>query len=130
MHVSEGPGSTQEISSKANPQSKFPHEFFLNPVEYQEPFRKSKKPSLNISSVSHVHEGYEKWVDGGKRKLPLENVTQSGLLGGNPGFTLQHKPFHNLICLFHWFDMEPIGKTVQSLEQIEACEYDQSLLIF
>ncbi|MBW0465906.1 hypothetical protein O181_005621 [Austropuccinia psidii MF-1] len=24
MHVSEGPGSTPEISSKANPQSKFP----------------------------------------------------------------------------------------------------------
>ncbi|MBW0465184.1 hypothetical protein O181_004899 [Austropuccinia psidii MF-1] len=24
MHVSEGPGSTQEISLKANPQSKFP----------------------------------------------------------------------------------------------------------
>ncbi|MBW0529454.1 hypothetical protein O181_069169 [Austropuccinia psidii MF-1] len=31
MHVSEGPGSTPEISSKANPQSKFPPEFLLNP---------------------------------------------------------------------------------------------------
>ncbi|MBW0516853.1 hypothetical protein O181_056568 [Austropuccinia psidii MF-1] len=31
MHVSEGPGSTPEISSKANPQSKFPHDFLLNP---------------------------------------------------------------------------------------------------
>ncbi|MBW0568737.1 hypothetical protein O181_108452 [Austropuccinia psidii MF-1] len=29
MHVSEGPGSTPQISSKANPQSKFPHEFSL-----------------------------------------------------------------------------------------------------
>ncbi|MBW0537024.1 hypothetical protein O181_076739 [Austropuccinia psidii MF-1] len=32
MHVSEGPGSTPEISSKANPQSNFSHEFLLHPV--------------------------------------------------------------------------------------------------
>ncbi|MBW0492396.1 hypothetical protein O181_032111 [Austropuccinia psidii MF-1] len=42
MHVSEGPGSTPEISSKANPQSKFPRDFLLNPgqnpVVSQEPF--------------------------------------------------------------------------------------------
>ncbi|MBW0572128.1 hypothetical protein O181_111843 [Austropuccinia psidii MF-1] len=42
MHVSEGPGSTQETSSKANQKSKFPHDFLLNPgqnpVESQEPF--------------------------------------------------------------------------------------------
>ncbi|MBW0468235.1 hypothetical protein O181_007950 [Austropuccinia psidii MF-1] len=31
MHVSEGPASTPEISSKANPQSKFPCDFLLNP---------------------------------------------------------------------------------------------------
>ncbi|MBW0484113.1 hypothetical protein O181_023828 [Austropuccinia psidii MF-1] len=41
MHVSEGPGSTPEISSKANPQ-----DFLLNPgwnpVESQEPFGQSK----------------------------------------------------------------------------------------
>ncbi|MBW0470035.1 hypothetical protein O181_009750 [Austropuccinia psidii MF-1] len=30
MHASEGPGSTPEISSKANPQSKFPNDFLLN----------------------------------------------------------------------------------------------------
>ncbi|MBW0462184.1 hypothetical protein O181_001899 [Austropuccinia psidii MF-1] len=30
IHVSEGPGSTPEISSKANPQSKFSHDFLLN----------------------------------------------------------------------------------------------------
>ncbi|MBW0482826.1 hypothetical protein O181_022541 [Austropuccinia psidii MF-1] len=42
MHVSEGPGSTPEMSSKANSQSKFPCEFFLNPgqnpVTSQDPF--------------------------------------------------------------------------------------------
>ncbi|MBW0533460.1 hypothetical protein O181_073175 [Austropuccinia psidii MF-1] len=42
MHVSEGPGSTPEISSKANPSSKFPPEFLLNPgqnpVASQDPF--------------------------------------------------------------------------------------------
>ncbi|MBW0503535.1 hypothetical protein O181_043250 [Austropuccinia psidii MF-1] len=31
MHVSERPGSTPEITSKANPQSKYPRYFLLNP---------------------------------------------------------------------------------------------------
>ncbi|MBW0536315.1 hypothetical protein O181_076030 [Austropuccinia psidii MF-1] len=31
MHVSECPGSTLQISSKANPQSKFSPDFLLNP---------------------------------------------------------------------------------------------------
>ncbi|MBW0472213.1 hypothetical protein O181_011928 [Austropuccinia psidii MF-1] len=30
-HVSEGPESTSEISSKPNPQSKLPRDFLLNP---------------------------------------------------------------------------------------------------
>ncbi|MBW0563979.1 hypothetical protein O181_103694 [Austropuccinia psidii MF-1] len=42
MHVSEGPGSTPEISSNANPQPKYPRDFLLNlgwnPVTSQEPF--------------------------------------------------------------------------------------------
>ncbi|MBW0542282.1 hypothetical protein O181_081997 [Austropuccinia psidii MF-1] len=42
MHVSEGQGSKPEISSKANPQCKFPHELLLNPgrnpVASQDPF--------------------------------------------------------------------------------------------
>ncbi|MBW0465472.1 hypothetical protein O181_005187 [Austropuccinia psidii MF-1] len=42
MHVSEGPGSIPEISSKANPQSKFPCDLLVNPVcnpvVSQEPF--------------------------------------------------------------------------------------------
>ncbi|MBW0582796.1 hypothetical protein O181_122511 [Austropuccinia psidii MF-1] len=42
MHVSEGPRSKPEISSKANPQLKFPCEFLLNPgpnpVASQDPF--------------------------------------------------------------------------------------------
>ncbi|MBW0467588.1 hypothetical protein O181_007303 [Austropuccinia psidii MF-1] len=33
MLVSEGPGSIPEISSKANPQCKFPQDFLLNPVQ-------------------------------------------------------------------------------------------------
>ncbi|MBW0477902.1 hypothetical protein O181_017617 [Austropuccinia psidii MF-1] len=42
MHVPEGPASTPEISSKANPQYKYPQDFLLNPglnpVASQEPF--------------------------------------------------------------------------------------------
>ncbi|MBW0593250.1 hypothetical protein O181_132965 [Austropuccinia psidii MF-1] len=79
MHVSEGPESTLQISSKANPQSKFPREFLLNPgrnpVASQDPFGRSKQPTLNIQSGSQVHVGNEKWVDGGQQKRPLENVT-------------------------------------------------------
>ncbi|MBW0502103.1 hypothetical protein O181_041818 [Austropuccinia psidii MF-1] len=52
MHLSEGPGSTPEISSKANSQSKFPREFLLNPGQNpfasQDPFGRSKQPTLNI----------------------------------------------------------------------------------
>ncbi|MBW0500935.1 hypothetical protein O181_040650 [Austropuccinia psidii MF-1] len=69
MDVSDGPESTPQISSKANPQSKFPCEFLLNPG-------------------SQVHVGNEKQVDGRRQKRPLENVTWSGLLEGNPGLTL------------------------------------------
>ncbi|MBW0469415.1 hypothetical protein O181_009130 [Austropuccinia psidii MF-1] len=92
MDVSEGPVSTPEISSKANPQSKFPCEFLLNPgrnpVASQDPFGRSKQPTLNIPSGSQVHVGNEKGFDGGKQKRPLQNVTLSGLLEGNPGLTL------------------------------------------
>ncbi|MBW0516776.1 hypothetical protein O181_056491 [Austropuccinia psidii MF-1] len=52
MNVSEGPGSTPQISSKANPKSKFPCDFLLNPgcnpVVSQEPFGKSKQPKRNV----------------------------------------------------------------------------------
>ncbi|MBW0552953.1 hypothetical protein O181_092668 [Austropuccinia psidii MF-1] len=92
MHVSEGPGSNPEISSKANIQSKFPCDFLLNPswnpVTSQEPFGQSKQPTLNITSGSHVHVGNEKRLDGGRQKRILENATWSGLLEGNPGLTL------------------------------------------
>ncbi|MBW0518619.1 hypothetical protein O181_058334 [Austropuccinia psidii MF-1] len=67
--VFEVPGSIPEISSKANPQSKFPQDFLLNPggnpVASQEPFGQSKQPSLNIPSGSQVHVGHENLVDGG-----------------------------------------------------------------
>ncbi|MBW0533842.1 hypothetical protein O181_073557 [Austropuccinia psidii MF-1] len=90
--VSEEPGSTPEISSKANPQLKFPRDFLLNPgwnlVVSQEPFGQSEQPTLKIPSGSQVQVGHEKWVDGGWQKRPLENVTWSGLLKGNTGLTL------------------------------------------
>ncbi|MBW0506141.1 hypothetical protein O181_045856 [Austropuccinia psidii MF-1] len=72
MKVSEGPESTPQISSKANPQSKFPWEFLLNPghnpVTSQDPFGQSKQPTLNIPSGSQVHVVDERLVDGGKKK--------------------------------------------------------------
>ncbi|MBW0496633.1 hypothetical protein O181_036348 [Austropuccinia psidii MF-1] len=72
MHVSEGPGSTPEISSKANPQSKNPREFLLNPgwnpVVSEEHFGQCKQPTLNIPSGSQVHVGHEKPVNSGRQK--------------------------------------------------------------
>ncbi|MBW0544865.1 hypothetical protein O181_084580 [Austropuccinia psidii MF-1] len=56
MHVSEGPEGTPQISSNANPQSKFPCEFLLNPgrnpMASQDPFARSKQPTHNIPSGS------------------------------------------------------------------------------
>ncbi|MBW0540381.1 hypothetical protein O181_080096 [Austropuccinia psidii MF-1] len=110
MDVSEGTESTPQISSKANPQSKFQPEFLLNPgrnsVTSQDPFGQSKQPPLNIPSGSQVHVGSEKQVDGGQQKRPLENVTRSGLLEGNPGLMLHQ-------------NMAPKGKSVRSQEPIE-----------
>ncbi|MBW0571123.1 hypothetical protein O181_110838 [Austropuccinia psidii MF-1] len=92
MHVSEGPEGTSQISSNTNTQSKFPREFphnpGWNPVASQDPFGQSKQPILNITSGSQVHAGNEKRVDGWRQKRPFENVTWSGLLDGNQGFTL------------------------------------------
>ncbi|MBW0580180.1 hypothetical protein O181_119895 [Austropuccinia psidii MF-1] len=72
MHVSQGPEGTPQISSNANPQSKFPREFLLNPgwnpVASQDPFGQSKQPTLNIPSGSQVHVGNERRVDGGRQK--------------------------------------------------------------
>ncbi|MBW0509565.1 hypothetical protein O181_049280 [Austropuccinia psidii MF-1] len=88
----EGPEGTPQISSNANPQSKFPREFLLNPgqnpVAFQDPFGQSKQSTLNIPSGSQVHVGNEKWVDGRQQKIPLENVAWNGLLEGNTGLTL------------------------------------------
>ncbi|MBW0594162.1 hypothetical protein O181_133877 [Austropuccinia psidii MF-1] len=51
MHVSEGPEGTPQISSKANPQSKFPCELLLNPgrnpVASQDPLDEvNSQPSI------------------------------------------------------------------------------------
>ncbi|MBW0500313.1 hypothetical protein O181_040028 [Austropuccinia psidii MF-1] len=106
MHVSEGPGSTPEISSKSNPQYEFPGHFLLNPdwnlVASQEPFGKSKHPTLKILTGSQLHMGHEKRVDGGQQKRPLENVTWSGLSGGSLGLTLhQSDELYASSSLFH-----------------------------
>ncbi|MBW0467093.1 hypothetical protein O181_006808 [Austropuccinia psidii MF-1] len=78
MHVSEWPGSTPEISSKANSHLKYPQDFLLNPgrnpVVSQEPFGQSKQPTLNIPSGAQVHVGHENLVDGGWQKRQLENI--------------------------------------------------------
>ncbi|MBW0589216.1 hypothetical protein O181_128931 [Austropuccinia psidii MF-1] len=123
MRVSEGPESTPQISSKANPQSKFPREFLLNPgwnlVASQDPFGQSKQPTLKSPTGSQIHVGNEKRVDDGRRKRLLENVTQSGLSEGNPGLTLHQ-------------NMAPKGKSVQSQEQIEDRDelYASSPLVY
>ncbi|MBW0579729.1 hypothetical protein O181_119444 [Austropuccinia psidii MF-1] len=113
MHVSEGPEGTPQISSNTNPQSKFPHEFLLNPVwnpvASQDPFAQSKQPTLNIPSGSQVHVGNEKRVNGGRHKRLLENSTWWGLLEGNSGFILHQ-------------NMAPKGNSVQSQEPIEDCD--------
>ncbi|MBW0581622.1 hypothetical protein O181_121337 [Austropuccinia psidii MF-1] len=70
MHVSQAPEGTPQISSNANPQSKFPRECLLNPswnpVPSQDPFAQRKQPTLNIPSGSQVHVGNERRVDGGR----------------------------------------------------------------
>ncbi|MBW0529495.1 hypothetical protein O181_069210 [Austropuccinia psidii MF-1] len=112
MHVSDGPGSTPEISSKANSQSKFACDFLLNPgwnpVASHELFGQNKQPTLNTLLGSQVHVGHEKWVDGGLQKRPLENLTWSGILEGNPGLTLHQ-------------NIGPKGKTFQSQKPIKDC---------
>ncbi|MBW0588317.1 hypothetical protein O181_128032 [Austropuccinia psidii MF-1] len=80
-----------QISSNANPQSKFPCELLnpvWNPVASHDPFGQSKQTTRNIPSGSQAHVGNEKRVDGGRLKRPFQNVTWSGLSEGNPGLTL------------------------------------------
>ncbi|MBW0568332.1 hypothetical protein O181_108047 [Austropuccinia psidii MF-1] len=130
MHVSEGPGSTPEISSKANPQSKFPREFFLNPgqnpVTSQDPFGQSKQPTLDTPSESQAHVGDEKQIDGGKRKRPLQNVTRSGLSEGNPGLMLHQKKVNGH---HHPYASKPrTGHSSSSREKIVDDEYDKMSL--
>ncbi|MBW0539423.1 hypothetical protein O181_079138 [Austropuccinia psidii MF-1] len=80
------------MSSKANQQSKYPQDFLLNPgwnaLTSQQPFWKSKQPTLNIPAGSQVHVGHEKLIEGGWQKRPLEDVSQSELSEGNLGLTL------------------------------------------
>ncbi|MBW0533814.1 hypothetical protein O181_073529 [Austropuccinia psidii MF-1] len=75
----------------------------------QDPFGQSKQLTLNIQSGSQAHVGDETQVGGGQQKRPLENVTQSGLLEGNPGLNIHQ-------------NMAPKGKSVQSQEPIKYCD--------
>ncbi|MBW0460558.1 hypothetical protein O181_000273 [Austropuccinia psidii MF-1] len=72
MHVSEEPGSTPEILSKAKTQSKFPPDFLLNPgwnpVKSPKPLGQSKQPYRNIPSGSQVHVGHEEGLMVGDKK--------------------------------------------------------------
>ncbi|MBW0503398.1 hypothetical protein O181_043113 [Austropuccinia psidii MF-1] len=113
MHVFEGPGSTPEISSKANSQLKSPPDFLINPgrkpVVSQEPFGRRKQPTLNNPSGSQAHVGHEKLVGGGWQKRPLENVSRSGRSEGNVFLTLHQ-------------NMAPKSKTVKSQDPSENCD--------
>ncbi|MBW0470580.1 hypothetical protein O181_010295 [Austropuccinia psidii MF-1] len=114
MHVSEGPGSTHEISSKSHALSKFPYDFLLNPgwnpVVSQEPFGQSKQPMLIISSGFQVHVGNEKRVDGATKKTIGKCCLE---------------------CLFHGLDMAPKGKSISSQQLIkDSNEIYASLPLF
>ncbi|MBW0512216.1 hypothetical protein O181_051931 [Austropuccinia psidii MF-1] len=86
MDMSEGPERTPQISSKANPQSKLPCEFLLNPgwnpIPSQDPFGQGKQPTLNIPSSSQVHVGNEKRVDGGWKKKTNGKCFSEWSVGG------------------------------------------------
>ncbi|MBW0510544.1 hypothetical protein O181_050259, partial [Austropuccinia psidii MF-1] len=53
MHVSEGPVNTSEISSKANPQTKFPFDFLLNPDTVAK--RKTLRSQEPIEDCDQLH---------------------------------------------------------------------------
>ncbi|MBW0533975.1 hypothetical protein O181_073690 [Austropuccinia psidii MF-1] len=95
MHVPEGPEGTPQISSNANPQSKFPQEFLLhpgwNPVASQDPFGQSKQPTLNIPSGSQVHVRNEKRVDGGQQKKTIGKCNLDWSVGGKSGIYASSK---------------------------------------
>ncbi|MBW0479052.1 hypothetical protein O181_018767 [Austropuccinia psidii MF-1] len=86
---------TTQISSEANPQSKFPCDFLLNPgqnpVASQEPFWQSKQPNLNIPSGSQVHVCHEKRADDGKQKKTIGKCYLEWSFGGKSGIDTSSK---------------------------------------
>ncbi|MBW0464306.1 hypothetical protein O181_004021 [Austropuccinia psidii MF-1] len=72
INFPEGPESTLETSLQDNQHSTFLHYLLLNlggnPVESQEPFGKSKQPSINIQLSSQAHVRYKKRLMVGKEK--------------------------------------------------------------
>ncbi|MBW0473228.1 hypothetical protein O181_012943 [Austropuccinia psidii MF-1] len=133
MNVSEGTGSTPKISSKANPQSKFPGDFLFNPswnqVASQEPLRQSKQPTLNIPSGNWVHVGHEKWVDDGQGKGQLENVTRSGSSEGNPELMLHQnmEPKEKVTRHDHPYASKPRTAHASSLREETVDDEDENM---
>ncbi|MBW0557508.1 hypothetical protein O181_097223 [Austropuccinia psidii MF-1] len=124
MHVSEGPGITPEVSSRKihNPNFHVTSSLIQVGIRWH-PVNALAKVN---SQPSRFHQdlrfmwAMKSGLMVGRKKRPLENITQSGLSEGNPGLTLHPSEsfsvwsitfFHNLICLFHWLYMEPEGKT-------------------
>ncbi|MBW0473358.1 hypothetical protein O181_013073 [Austropuccinia psidii MF-1] len=58
INLSEGPGSTPEISSKANPQLKFPCEFLLNPGQNPVVSACDSKPEHKHDSQNTINQWY------------------------------------------------------------------------
>ncbi|MBW0542751.1 hypothetical protein O181_082466 [Austropuccinia psidii MF-1] len=83
-----------------------------NPTNTQMGVSKGPESTPQFSSKANPQLKFpcdEKRFDGGQQKRLLENVPQSGLSEGNPGFTLHQ-------------NMAPKGKSVQSQEPIEDCD--------
>ncbi|MBW0514464.1 hypothetical protein O181_054179 [Austropuccinia psidii MF-1] len=131
IHVYEGPGSAPEISLKANPRSKFPCEFLLNPgqnpVTSQEPFGQSKQPTLNIPSGSQVHVGHENLVDDmapkGKSSQSQEPIEDSDELYAS--LPLIHK--EKLTGHHHPYDSKPRTAHASSSREKIADDEDENM---
>ncbi|MBW0479885.1 hypothetical protein O181_019600 [Austropuccinia psidii MF-1] len=70
MHLSEGPGSIPETSSKANPQSKYPQDFLLNPGQ-KEKVTGRHHPYASKPRTGNASSSREKIVDDEDENMPL-----------------------------------------------------------
>ncbi|MBW0563185.1 hypothetical protein O181_102900 [Austropuccinia psidii MF-1] len=91
IHVSEGLASTPETSQRLIPNKTFPHDFLLNLVRIQLCPRIPLDQVNSQPSIFHQDLRFMWGMKSGQQRIPLENVTWSGLLEGNPGLTLNQK---------------------------------------